>query len=303
MGPVSPHERPPMPAPLPIARNAAGELALLPALANRHGLIAGATGTGKTVTLQVLAEEFSSDRRAGVHGRRQGRPVGHQPGRRARSDKLAARLKATRRGRASPSRRARSCSGTCSASRAIRCAPPSRRWGRCCWRACSTSTTRRRACSRSCSRSPTTTACCCSTSRTCAPCCSTSATTPQQFQTQLRQRLGRDASAPSSAGCSRSSSRAASKFFGEPALNLDDLMQTDAGGRGVINILAADKLMQSPQALRDVPAVAAVGAVRAAARGRRSATSRSSSSSSTRRTCSSTMRRRRCWTRSSRSCG
>src|SRR3954468_10368306 len=30
-----------------------------PALANRHGLITGATGTGKTVTLQVLAEHFS----------------------------------------------------------------------------------------------------------------------------------------------------------------------------------------------------------------------------------------------------
>ena len=32
---------------------------LLPQLANRHGLIAGATGTGKTVSLQILAEEFS----------------------------------------------------------------------------------------------------------------------------------------------------------------------------------------------------------------------------------------------------
>ena len=32
---------------------------LLPRLANRHGLIAGATGTGKTVSLQVLAEDFS----------------------------------------------------------------------------------------------------------------------------------------------------------------------------------------------------------------------------------------------------
>jgi len=48
-----------MPAPLPIARNADGELVLLPALANRHGLITGATGTGKTVTLQVMAERFS----------------------------------------------------------------------------------------------------------------------------------------------------------------------------------------------------------------------------------------------------
>ena len=32
---------------------------LLPKMANRHGLIAGATGTGKTVTLKVLAESFS----------------------------------------------------------------------------------------------------------------------------------------------------------------------------------------------------------------------------------------------------
>ncbi len=36
-----------------------GAVSLLPAMANRHGLIAGATGTGKTVTLQVLAEGFS----------------------------------------------------------------------------------------------------------------------------------------------------------------------------------------------------------------------------------------------------
>jgi DNA helicase HerA-like ATPase len=38
-----------------------------------------------------------------------------------------------------------------------------------------------------------------------------------------------------------------STFFGEPALNLEDLMQTDANGRGVVNILAADRLMQSPK--------------------------------------------------------
>ncbi|MBQ7679423.1 MAG: DUF853 family protein, partial [Butyrivibrio sp.] len=35
------------------------EIYLLPQMANRHGLIAGATGTGKTVTLKVLAESFS----------------------------------------------------------------------------------------------------------------------------------------------------------------------------------------------------------------------------------------------------
>ncbi len=45
--------------PLNIAKAGETELALLPALANRHGCITGATGTGKTITLQVLAENFS----------------------------------------------------------------------------------------------------------------------------------------------------------------------------------------------------------------------------------------------------
>jgi hypothetical protein len=39
----------------------------------------------------------------------------------------------------------------------------------------------------------------------------------------------------------------ADRFFGEPALEIDDLMRTDKSGRGVINILAADRLMQSPK--------------------------------------------------------
>jgi DNA helicase HerA-like ATPase len=46
-------------SPLLVAKSRS-DLALLPAMANRHGLIAGATGTGKTVTLQTLAERFSS---------------------------------------------------------------------------------------------------------------------------------------------------------------------------------------------------------------------------------------------------
>jgi DNA helicase HerA-like ATPase len=36
-------------------------------------------------------------------------------------------------------------------------------------------------------------------------------------------------------------------FFGEPMLNIADFMQTDASGKGVINVLAADKLMNSPR--------------------------------------------------------
>ncbi|MGO4610945.1 helicase HerA-like domain-containing protein, partial [Variovorax sp. 2RAF20] len=39
--------------------NADCELVLLPEMGNRHGLITGATGTGKTVTLQTLAQGFS----------------------------------------------------------------------------------------------------------------------------------------------------------------------------------------------------------------------------------------------------
>jgi DNA helicase HerA-like ATPase len=42
-----------------IGGSEAGQVFLLPRYANRHGLVAGATGTGKTVTLQCLAEGFS----------------------------------------------------------------------------------------------------------------------------------------------------------------------------------------------------------------------------------------------------
>ena len=49
-----------MAAPLLVAKSGKTALFLLPALANRHGLVAGATGTGKSVTLQSLAQGFSS---------------------------------------------------------------------------------------------------------------------------------------------------------------------------------------------------------------------------------------------------
>lgn len=48
-----------MAEPLVIAKNKELTCDLLPGLANRHGLITGATGTGKTVTLQTMAENFS----------------------------------------------------------------------------------------------------------------------------------------------------------------------------------------------------------------------------------------------------
>jgi uncharacterized protein len=49
-----------MAEPILIAKHGDVECHLLPALANRHGLITGATGTGKTITLQKIAESFSS---------------------------------------------------------------------------------------------------------------------------------------------------------------------------------------------------------------------------------------------------
>jgi DNA helicase HerA-like ATPase len=80
-----------MSRPLPVAKAGDAEISLLPALANRHGLITGATGTGKTVTLQRLAEQFSAIGvpvfMADVKGDLSGLgTVG------AKSDKLAARL-------------------------------------------------------------------------------------------------------------------------------------------------------------------------------------------------------------------
>ncbi len=49
-----------MAEPILVAKHGDTECHLLPALANRHGLITGATGTGKTVTLQTMAEGFSA---------------------------------------------------------------------------------------------------------------------------------------------------------------------------------------------------------------------------------------------------
>src|SRR5436190_9621782 len=48
-----------MAEPLLVAKTKDKELEILPGMANRHGCITGATGTGKTVSLQVLAENFS----------------------------------------------------------------------------------------------------------------------------------------------------------------------------------------------------------------------------------------------------
>src|SRR5437762_12066883 len=50
----------PPPQAMLVAKNETAELCLLPGMANRHGLVTGATGTGKTVTLQRMAEQLSA---------------------------------------------------------------------------------------------------------------------------------------------------------------------------------------------------------------------------------------------------
>ncbi len=48
-----------MAKPLLIGKSGDLEMVLLPGMANRHGVITGATGTGKTVTIQAMIERFS----------------------------------------------------------------------------------------------------------------------------------------------------------------------------------------------------------------------------------------------------
>ena len=67
---------------------------------------------------------------------------------------------------------------------------------------------------------------------------------------ELRQTYGNVSAASIGAiqrGLLELSQQGGDRFFGEPALNLDDLMQTGPDGRGVVNLLVADKLMTSPK--------------------------------------------------------
>lgn len=105
------------------------DLFLLSNMANRHGMVAGATGTGKTVTLQAMAEAFSGIGvpvfMADVKGDLAGisKPGGGHP-------KVTERLAAL--GITDHQYTGfRSCSGTYSGTTGIPSAPPSPRWGRC----------------------------------------------------------------------------------------------------------------------------------------------------------------------------
>jgi hypothetical protein len=121
---------------LPIAKNmnAKPAVSMLSNLVNRHGCITGATGTGKTVTLQVIAQSLSKIGvpvfMADVKGDLSGLAKAGAP-----NPKISERLRRWAwTSRSGPA--ARSPSGMSSASRAIRCGQPFPTSGRCCCRAC-----------------------------------------------------------------------------------------------------------------------------------------------------------------------
>ena len=226
-----------------LARSSNGWVSLDPAMANRHGLVAGATGTGKTVTLQGLAESFS---RAGVpvfladvKGDLSG--LGKAGGTSAKVVERARQLAVEdyrpeafpvvfwdvfgRQGH--PLRTTVSEMGPLMLGRVLQLNE--------------------------------TQSAVLSVAFRVADEHGLLLLDLKDLQAVLRH-LGENAAAftskygnisPASIGAIQRGllqleSQGAAVFFGEPALNLEDLLQTD-GGRGVINILAADQLMQSPK--------------------------------------------------------
>ena len=233
-----------MPEPLLIAKNADAELALLPALANRHGLITGATGTGKTVTLQTMAERLSSigvpvfmaDIKGDLSGiARPGKPA----------PKIAERLKLL--GLEEPS------------------------WAGCpvtCWDVFGAKGHPVRATVSD--MGPLLLARMLNLNDTqegvlqlvfkiaddnglllldmkdLRAICQYAGENASNFTTEYG-----NISAASIGAIQRGllsiEQQGGDSFFGEPMLNIDDLMQTDGNGKGVINVLAADKLMGAPK--------------------------------------------------------
>ena len=122
-----------MSEPLLIARTPDTELFLLPGMANRHGLITGATGTGKTVTLQKLAESLSEIGVPVFMADVKGDLTGIGQERRRKNCSQGLKISASMIGNRMP---IRWWCGISLARKAIRCGRRFRIWGRCCWRGC-----------------------------------------------------------------------------------------------------------------------------------------------------------------------
>ena len=219
---------------------AKGPIFLLPKMANRHGLIAGATGTGKTVTLQTLAESFSAlgvpvfmaDVKGDLAGLSQ--PGGNNP-------KISERAKELGitdfKGEASPVvfwdvfgenghpvRATVSEMGPLLLGRLLELNDTQEGVLNMVFKIADES------------------GMLLLDLKDLRAMLQYVADNADQFKTQYG-----NVSAASAGAIQRNllalETQGADKFFGEPALNLDDLIQTQ-GGRGVVNILAAERLMQ-----------------------------------------------------------
>jgi DNA helicase HerA-like ATPase len=229
--------------PILIAKGAT-DLLLLPQMANRHGLIAGATGTGKTVTLQVLAENFSSlgvpvfmaDIKGDLTGISQ--PGGQNP-------KVAARIQELKldayefRGcpatlwdvfgeQGHPVRATVSEMGPLLFSRLLQLNEIQSGVLSLVFKIADEG------------------------GLLLLDLKDLRATVQHvgDHASDFTTRYGNVSTASIGAiqrGLLNLESQGGEKFFGEPALNLDDLIQTDGNGQGVVNILAADKLIGSPK--------------------------------------------------------
>lgn len=219
-------------------------LTLLPALANRHGLITGATGTGKTVTLQRMAEQFSrigvpvflADVKGDLSG------IGAEGG---VSDKLNARLKAIgitdwqpqactiipwdilgEKGH--PIRATVSDLGPLLLARLLDLNEVQTGVLNLVFKIADDS------------------GMLLLDMKDLRAMVQVVGDNAKQFQTQY----GNISSASIGAiqrGLLTLEGQGANQFFGEPMLDINDLMKTDANGQGIINLLAADKLINQPK--------------------------------------------------------
>ena len=221
------------------------DLLLLPKMANRHGLVAGATGTGKTVTLQVIAERFS---RLGVPvfmADVKGDLAGvSQPG--VTNPKIQERIAKLKLGdyafegspvtfwdifgeQGHPVRTTVSDMGPLLLSRLLNLNDVQSGVMSIVFRIADDNGLHLL------------------DFKDLRALAQYSGDHPEEFETEY----GRIS--PASIGTIQRNlltleDQGADRFFGEPGLELDDLMQTDGSGRGMINILAADKLMLMPRA-------------------------------------------------------
>ena len=233
-----------MAEPLLIAKNALTQCELLPALANRHGLITGATGTGKTVTLQTLAESFSrigvpvfmADVKGDLTGISQAGVMG---------EKLAGILK--ERGLATPEPMA--CPATLwdvfgEQGHPVR-ATVSDMGPLLLGRMLNLNETQAGVLNLV-FKIADDNGLLLLDLKDLRAMLQYVGDNASQFTTQYGNVSAASVGAIQR-GLMQIETQGGDKFFGEPMLNLSDFMQTDSAGHGVINILAADKLMHSPR--------------------------------------------------------